>query len=506
MPSTPTIEAMPMPMPSADSRARTRRDRRPRVAARSRSRRVSRDRPGSRDSRGRRTARGCVSMTRLPGAARVTEDPPVADLDVPVHGGGDVAVVGDDDDGGAVGVQFVKQFQDGLAGGAVQVARRLVGHQQSGSADQRPGDSDPLPFPAGQLVGPVAEAVAEPDPVQGLARLRAPGGGAPAPVQHAVGHVVQHGQPVEKEKLLEHEPEPAGPQAGQLAVGHRRGILPGDPHRPAGGPFQGAHHVQQRALARPRGADDRGQLAGVDPQVDPGQRNDRRIAGILFGDVDQLKHWRWTRGRPGRGGECQRHEEGTCTRSPAAMPGPLTWTRVLEYRPVVTPTRCAAPPDTTFTPYPPPDSASSAFTGTASTLPAVCEVMFTFTGAWSSAAPDGAWSRRMVTITVGVELLPALPLLPADEQGELPLPPLLLLPPVPVVPPLEQAATVPTDSTCPPTVEVPFGSTTDTASPGLTRYSCVTSRSTATTGVVPVAVSTVPPPPPPPEAPPPPPP
>ena len=66
---------------------------------------------------------------------------------------------------------------------------------------------------------------------------------------------------------------------------------------------------------------------------------------------------------------------------------------------------------------------------------------------------------------------------------------------------------MPTLCTCPPTVEVPSGSTTETASPGLTRYSCDTPRSTVTTGVIPVAVSTVPPPPPPAEpAPPPPPP
>ena len=48
---------------------------------------------------------------------------------------------------------------------------------------------------------------------------------------------------------------------------------------------------------------------------------------------------------------------------------------------------------------------------------------------------------------------------------------------------------------CPPTVVVPSGRTTDTASPGFSRYSWVTSRSTVTMGVVLVAVRTVPPPP-----------
>ena len=53
---------------------------------------------------------------------------------------------------------------------------------------------------------------------------------------------------------------------------------------------------------------------------------------------------------------------------------------------------------------------------------------------------------------------------------------------------------MPTVAMRPPTVELPLGSTTVTGSPGLTRYSCDTSRSTVTTGVVLVAVNTVPPP------------
>ena len=48
--------------------------------------------------------------------------------------------------------------------------------------------------------------------------------------------------------------------------------------------------------------------------------------------------------------------------------------------------------------------------------------------------------------------------------------------PVPLPPPPGQVATLPTVSMWPPTVVVPSGSTTVTASPGLTRYSWVTSK------------------------------
>src|SRR5580700_11877979 len=179
------------------------------------------------------------------------------------------------------------------------------------------------------------------------------------------------------------------------------------------------------------------------------------------------------------------------------MPGPLIWTRVLLYRPVVTATRRVESPVTTCRANPPPDRASSAFTGAASTLSARCEVMLTFTGASSRLAPGGVASSVMVTVTVAGELLPPPPLLPADAHGDWPGAP----PPPPAVPvplPPGQVATVPTVCTWPPTVELPSGSTTDTASAGLTRYSWSTGRSTVTSGVMPVAVSTVPPPPPPP--------
>src|SRR5580704_6165865 len=100
MPSTPTMAAMPMLMPSADSVARTRRLRSPRLPTRSRSRRDSREPPAAAAARAGREP-------LLSRAGRcITDDPPVSDLDAPLHGRGHVVVVGDDHDGGAVAVQF----------------------------------------------------------------------------------------------------------------------------------------------------------------------------------------------------------------------------------------------------------------------------------------------------------------------------------------------------------------------------------------------------------------
>src|ERR1700722_11282016 len=418
MPSTPTMAAMPMLMPSADSAARPRRLRSPRLPTRSRSR------PDSREAPAPAAGRAGRGRPRSGSGRCITEDPPVSDLDAPLHGRGHVVVVGDDHDGRSVPVQLAEQVQEGGAGGGVQVAGRLVGHDQGGPADQGPGDGGALLLAAGQLVRPVPGSVTEPDPLDGRLGQPAALGGPPAPVEQALGDVVEHGQPVEQEELLEDEAQAAGPQARQLRVGHGRGVLPGDPDHATGGPFQGAHHVQQGALARPGRADDGDQLALADPQIDAGQGADRRVTGVFLYHVGQLQD------RGGLG-----HDDGTSTRVPAVRPDPLTWTRVSLYKPVVTPVRWLVLPVTTSTPYPPPASASSAFTGTARTWPAVCVVMLTFTGAWSNAAPAGALSSGMVTVTVGEELLPV------DEQGDWPAEP---APPAPTPPPPGQVATVPT--------------------------------------------------------------
>src|SRR5580692_10006654 len=199
MPSTPTMAAMPMLMPSADSAARTRRLRSPRLPTRSRSRPVSREAPVSWEAPAPAAGRAGQGRPRSGSGRCITEDPPVSDLDAPLHGRGHVVVVGDDHDGRSVPVQLAEQVQESGAGGGVQVAGRLVRHDQGGPADQGPGDGGPLLLAAGQLVRPVPGSVTEPDPLDGRLGQPAPLGGPPAPVEQALGDVVEHGQPVEQE-------------------------------------------------------------------------------------------------------------------------------------------------------------------------------------------------------------------------------------------------------------------------------------------------------------------
>src|ERR1035438_1234193 len=77
----------------------------------------------------------------------------VADMDDAMGIFGDVRLVGDQDNGVAVGVQSVKEGHDLQAGLGVQVAGGLVGEDDGGAVDQGTCDGDALPLAAGEFIG-----------------------------------------------------------------------------------------------------------------------------------------------------------------------------------------------------------------------------------------------------------------------------------------------------------------------------------------------------------------
>ena len=87
--------------------------------------------------------------------------------------GGDLGVVGDEDDRPARGVELVEERHDLGAGVAVEVAGRLVGEDERRLGDERPGDGDALLLAAGQLGRLVVEAVAQAEPLERGRRPRA---------------------------------------------------------------------------------------------------------------------------------------------------------------------------------------------------------------------------------------------------------------------------------------------------------------------------------------------
>ncbi len=286
---------------------RTRRRRRPSRRSRSRS-----PAPTARPAAGacaapaarRRTARaaagarsrcGAPAGRRSGGGAHRRSSPTISPSRIWIRRGkaaGDLGIVGDQHQRGAVGGQLVQQLDHLGAGLGVEVAGRLVGEDDQRPLGQRAGDRHALALAAGQLRWPVGEPVAEPDSLERGPRRLPALARARAGVEHAGGDVVDRGHRLLEVEGLEHEADPVGAQAGQLAVGGRRRRR-GRPPRtsPRGRPLERAEDGQHRRLARARRPDHRHLVAGGDLDADAAQR--RHAAGVLLDDaVERQRHGR----------------------------------------------------------------------------------------------------------------------------------------------------------------------------------------------------------------------
>jgi hypothetical protein len=237
--------------------------------------------------------------------------------------------VGDQDHRGVLAGQPGQQLGDAGPGRRVEVAGRLVGQQHRGPPDDRPGDGDPLTFAAGELPGAVPETAREAHFVQCLGGAFAPDPDRGAAVEQPARHVVEHGEMVEQEELLEDEAEPPGPHLGQLRIGQPRRVRARDAHGAGGRPFERAEDAQEGRLAGAGRAGHGDRLSGLHDQVDAGERGDPGRTRIGLADRVEFER---------RG-----HAAGTSTVEPARIPSPLISTIVSEKRPGVTPTSRRAP-------------------------------------------------------------------------------------------------------------------------------------------------------------------
>ena len=245
-------------------------------------------------------------------------------------------------------VQLLQQVQDGRAGGGVQVAGGLVGHHQGRPAGQGPGDGGALLLAAGELVGPVPEPVAEPDPLDGrlgqLASLADP----PAPVQQPVGHVVEHAEPSRRKNCWNTKPSRQARSPDSCLSVMVEVSSPATRTTPAVGRSSVPITCNRVLLPDPEGPTMATSSPGSIRRLTPARATTGGSPGysLTTSTSSSTGQRRPTfAGRDGHG-----HEDGTSTRVPAVRPAPLTWTRVLLYRPVVTPTRWWSVPVTTSTP------------------------------------------------------------------------------------------------------------------------------------------------------------
>ena len=204
--------------------------------------------------------------------------------------GGDLGVVGDEDDRPAGVVELVEQRHDLGAGMAVEVAGRLVGQDQRGFGDDRPGDGDALLLAAGQLGRLVVEAVAEPEPLERRA------GRAPARFDRET----RPGRGAASRRCRAPSSAAAGCTTGRrtrwsgcgraarlvvVEVGDRRAgeaVLPG---RRA---VQAAEDVHHRGLARAGRPDDREELPGMHLEADVGEGRHLHVPHLV-GPADAVE-------------------------------------------------------------------------------------------------------------------------------------------------------------------------------------------------------------------------
>ena len=271
---------------------------RPRASARSRRRRRSprrrarcrRGRPRSRESpprssrsasrrvSGRRRAARAAGGGRVPCIRRVTGvlDPARAQAHGAVAQAGEAGVVGDEHQRrAAVALQREQQVDDLPAGGLVEVAGGLVGHQDRRVGRDGAGDGDALLLAAGELGRVMVQPVAEADRLQlgrGRARgrragrrARAAGPRSPAPSWSARG-----GRTGTRCRCAGPGSGPARPRRGG------RGRCPRSTTPPESGRSSPAMTISSVDLPEPEGPTRPDRLAARDVERDAAQDVDPR--------------------------------------------------------------------------------------------------------------------------------------------------------------------------------------------------------------------------------------
>jgi len=192
----------------------------------------------------------------------------IEQVDHPVGHAGHPGVVGHQQDRLALVMGTLQQPQHVPGVGAVQVAGGLIGQQQARLVGQRPGQRDPLLFPAGE---PGRGGVRLLRQAQLAEQFFAPApclAGSDAGQQRRKFHIVRDGHVGEQVEELEDEADVLAAQHRPVSQRELINPLPAQPYLAARSPFQPAEHMQQRRFTRTGRPHDRHELAAADRDVD----------------------------------------------------------------------------------------------------------------------------------------------------------------------------------------------------------------------------------------------
>src|SRR5947209_8641008 len=198
-------------------------------------------------------------------------------------------------------VQLPEQADDLLAGARVQVAGRLVAHQDRGIVGQSARDGDALLLPAGKLRGMVIQPVRQPDaPEQLGGALMALGGAHPVDIQQRQLDVLQCRGAREQVEVLKDEAEPLIAQPRPLIDRHGSDLLASEAIAAGGGTVEAAEDIHQRRFSRAGRSDQREILARLDGERHAVQRLDLDLAEVIhladIGELNQRHRHAWRLG------------------------------------------------------------------------------------------------------------------------------------------------------------------------------------------------------------------
>ena len=183
-----------------------------------------------------------------------------------------LAVVGDDEHGGAGAVDPVEQLHDPDRGLGIEVPGRLVREQQRRMVDERPRDRDALLLAARELVRIVVDLALEADEPQDLGDLAPDLAAAGAGHLERVGDVVVDGAVGKQLEVLEHGADPAA-QVGDAPLREAIDVAAGDQHLAARAGSTSRIRILIRVdLPQPVGPTTKANSPALDPERDALQR------------------------------------------------------------------------------------------------------------------------------------------------------------------------------------------------------------------------------------------
>ncbi len=211
-----------------------------------------------------------------------------------------------------LGLQATQPLPQVVADLGVERAERLVEQQHLRLDGERPRERHPLALAARQLRRVALLVAGQADDLQQLVDAPVDLGLRPPADRRAEADVVAHVEVLERGVVLEDEADLARLRR------HERDVLSADHDGPGVGNLEPGDRPQQRRLAGARRAEQRGQRAAGDRQVDVAQRVVVAVALVQPGDDDRVGL-----GRDLRRGRRGRDHRRPVVRSGGAVPVPV---------------------------------------------------------------------------------------------------------------------------------------------------------------------------------------